>query len=301
MIDVSERANQPIVPSNWEFDGASFADAIATARLRLGWSTRELSRRAGISQPYVVALERPRQSGAPRTPTPAIDVVARLADALGLGMSHLVATALRRSSRHVVLVLDGDHRHPLTHVQEFADDPGSDWVWASSQPGDRPRAAAHRIDLRRDGERGYRPDEIERSLRTELTALGDRVAGRRLGLVFPETSKVMTSIDDPGTLLEFERGWGDVVTRAAAHAGGHATWNVCVYEIAALRSLAQPVLATLDLIRNHEAVWSAGRNRRATGRAAAVHLLERLRPAGADPEAWSAHVQELADTLELAA
>lgn len=289
------------MPSNWEFDATAFADAIATARTQLGWSTRELSRRAGISQPYVVALERPRESGAARTPTPAIDVVARLADALGLALPHLVATVLRRSTKHVLLVLDSDHRHPLSHVRELAHDSTSQWVWASSRSGDRPRAAAHRIDLRRNNPRDYRPDEIEQALRSELTSLSQVMTGMRLGLVFPETSKVMTSIDDPSTVLEFERGWGDVVSRAAADTGSHASWNVCVYDIAALRGLDESVHATLDLIRNHDAVWSAGRSRSSTGRAAALHVLERLRPAGTDPATWSERVQELADTLDLVA
>jgi len=298
---VSDRAHQPIVPSNWEFDATAFADAIATARTRLGWSTRELSRRAGISQPYVVALERPRDSGAARTPTPAIDVVARLADALGLTLPGLVETALRRSSKHVLLVLDNNHRHPLSHVRELSGDTTSDWVWASSQPGDRPRAAAHRIDLRRNSPGDYRPDEIEQALRSELASLTHGTPGLRLGLVFPETSKVMTSIDDPSTVLEFERGWGDVVSRAAADTGSHASWNVCVYDIAALRGLDEPVQSTLDLFRNHDTVWSAGRDRSSTGRTAAMHVLERLRPVGTDPRTWSDRVQELADTLDLAA
>ena len=301
MIDVSDREPRPIVPSNWEFDAVAFAHELASVRLSRGWSTRELSRRAGISQPYVVALERPREAGAARTPTPAIDVVARLADALGIGVDRLVATALRRSSRHVVLVLDTDHRHPLSHVQEFAGDDSCEWVWASSTAGDRPRAAAHRIDLRRNPDGAYHPDRIAASLRSELQSLGDGAAGRRLGLVFPETSKVMGSIDDPGTVLDFERGWGGVVTDAVASVDSHATWNVCVYDITALRNLGEPVAATVQLIRDHDAVWSAGRTRHATGRSAATHVLERLRPAGVDPSTWTDHVQELVEALDLAA
>lgn len=295
------RAIPSIVPSNWEFDAVAFASALASARVALGWSTRELSRRAGISQPYVVALERPREAGAPRTPTPAIDVVARLADALGIGVHRLVATALRRTPRHVVLVLDPDHRHPLSHVQQFAQDDTSDWIWASTSSSDKPRAATHRIDLRRDNDRAYRPDAIAESLHRELRAIAGDLTGRRLGFVFPETSTVMTSIDDPGTILDFERGWGEVVARAAADVGGHAEWNICVYDLAALRGLDDPVNATVQLIQNHDTVWSAGRNHRAAGGVAAEHVLGRLRPAGTDPDDWGLHVRQLVDTLELAA
>jgi transcriptional regulator with XRE-family HTH domain len=298
---MTNRDSLPIVPSNWEFDASGFARVVTEARLSRGWSTRELARRAGISQPYVVALERARGADAPRTPTPAIDVVARLADALGFGLAGLASAALRRSSRHVVLVLDGDHRHPLSHVRELTGDDDSEWVWASSGSADLPRHAAHRIDLRRDTGREYRPADIARSLHRELTAIANEVDGRRLGLVFPETSEVMASLDDPSTILDFERGWGDEVARATEAAGGHAVWNVCIYDIGALRGLDQPVDATLELIRNHDTIWSAGRSHHAAGAAAASHVLQRLRPAGTGTSDWSAHVRQLVESLDLAA
>jgi transcriptional regulator with XRE-family HTH domain len=298
---MSRPNQQPIVPSNWEFDATGFASAVADARLARGWSTRELSRRAGISQPYVVALERAREGGADRTPTPAIDVVARLADALGLRIDQLVGSALRRSPRHVLLVLDADHRHPMSHVREFTRDDPDAWVWASSASGDTPRAASHRIDLRRDSEGAYRPDHITRSLQRELRALAPELGNRTIGLVLPETSSVMASIDDPGTVLGFEARWGDIVARAAESVGAHAAWNVCVYEVGALRGLHDPVEATLGLIADHDAVWSAGRTRSATGPDAAEHILERLRPAGTDSGEWTTHVRQLVHSLRLAA
>ncbi|MEY4173291.1 MAG: Helix-turn-helix domain [Actinomycetota bacterium] len=298
---MTDRNPQPIVPSNWEFDGAGFARVIAAARIERGWSTRELARRACISQPYVVALERSRESTAERTPTPAVDVVARLADALGIDPADLLSAAVRRSSRHVVLVLDSDHRHPLSHAREFAGHDDSQWVWASSQSSGVPRAANHHIDLRRERSGDYRPADIARSLHRELHDLGQHIAGRRLGLVFPETGAVMATIADPTTVLEFERGWGEVVADAAVAAKSHAAWNVCVYDVHVLRGLDEPVAAFLELVRSHDTVWSAGRRHRKVGADAAFHVLERLRPSGADTADWSAHARQLVDSLDIAA
>lgn len=298
---MTDRAPQPIVPSNWEFDGAGFARVIAAARTERGWSTRELARRAGISQPYVVALERSREAATERTPTPAVDVVARLADALGIDPATLLSAAVRRSARHVVLVLDSDHRHPLSHAREFAGDNDSQWVWASSQSNGVPRAAHHHIDLRRERDGDYRPADIARSLHRELRGLGHDIAGQRLGLVFPETGAVMATIDHPGTVLEFERGWGEVVSEAAIAANSHAAWNVCVYEVQVLRGLDDPVAAFLELVRSHDAVWAAGRRQRSAGADAALHVLERLRPPGADTAHWSVHARQLVASLDIAA
>jgi XRE family transcriptional regulator of biofilm formation len=53
-------------------------------RTRLGWSQRDLARRAHIRQAYVCQLERGQRSN------PSIDVLRRLAAALAVSVSDLV-------------------------------------------------------------------------------------------------------------------------------------------------------------------------------------------------------------------
>ena len=64
------------------FDGVRFAHALIAARRQLGRSTRDIAKRADVSQPYVVALERAARGV--DGPTPTIDVLVRLAAALDL-------------------------------------------------------------------------------------------------------------------------------------------------------------------------------------------------------------------------
>ena len=159
---------------SWEFDATALASTILRARQRLGLSTRELSRIAGISQPYVVALERARNSGLRQGPTPTVEVVARLAHALGCEPATLFAAALRQVGRHVLLVVDDAERSPLEYARQ-ATRPGPDtWVLAGLSPAIRGAAGAgHRsIALHRDSRREYEPANIASSLRDELQRLG---------------------------------------------------------------------------------------------------------------------------------
>lgn len=296
------RASVPSQTNPWEFDAVAFARALVAGRQRHGFSTRELSRRAGISQPYVVALERAATDPAAATPTPTVDVMARLADALGHTPRSLLDLAVRRKGRHVLLVLEDDTRSPLTQVNRACGHDHLRWIWAASSPGEpRPRAAAHHIDLRRSRARAYDPHAIARSLEHELAELGDALQGEQLGLVFAETSAVMAGLDDPGVIIRFEHAWHDVVTSATDGVGAHTVWNVCVYELEALVGLGNPVDATLDLIRSHDAMWLGRRDTVLSGGDAARRALQHMRPHHVGRADWSQEVDALVAGLDLAA
>ncbi len=285
----------------WEFDPTGLARALSNGRAAAGLSTRELSRRAGISQSYVVALERSRDSAAERTPTPTVDVVARLAEAMGVEPHALYASSLRRTGQHVLLVVDGRASSPLRLAQRATGDHSVQWLIAASTNHLAHHPATPRVDLRRDGRSTYDPAAITAALRDELQAIRPDVEGRQLGLVFAETSAVMSTLDDPDTVIQFEHIWDQVVRSAAAEAGAHAAWNVCVYELEALRRLADPVDATLDLMRSHHTVYNTRRSRITSGFQAALQILEHLRPDTESRSDWRTRAEEWITDLGLVA
>ena len=292
--------------SSWEFDATALAARIVQARQRLGLSTRDLSRNAGISQPYVVALERARSSGLRKGPTPTVQVMARLSHALGLDPAVLFSSALRRVGRHALLVVEDAERSPLEHARHVTQvtHGGPDtWVVAGSSPDARGTATAeHRsIQLHRDSPKGFEPAMIAASLRDELQRLGPELDARSVGLVFAETSHVMSALDDPVVVIDFERDWGDIVTGAATAVGAHAAWNVCVYEIDALKALNDPIDSVLELIRSHDTLWAARRSEVATGASAARRILGLLRPASVTRGAWRTTSERLIEGLDLVA
>lgn len=275
----------------------AFARTLVQHRRRLQWSTRVLAAHAAISQPYVVALERAATHPAQPGPTPTVDVVGRLAHALGLDATALFALSMRRVGRHALLVTD-DGQASAAQVARRRVGRGLDtWVVARTGGADDDTLS---IDLRR-GTARYRPAAITAALGTELRRLAPAVEGRHIGLVFAETSAVMSNLDDPTTIVEFEHRWGHVVGAAAASVGAHAAYNVCVYESAALAALDHPVEAVTDLLRSHDEVWSARQGRLVTGADAARRVLGRLRPTGCSASAWRQSVDDIIHDLGLAA
>jgi hypothetical protein len=71
-----------------------------------------------------------------------------------------------------------------------------------------------------------------------------------------------------------------------------------VYERAALTALSDPVDVTLDLMRSHDTVWLARRDRVIEGRPAARQILERLRPPSVSRTAWVLVAARLVDDLD---
>lgn len=283
----------------WEFDPIGLARMLAAWRDERGWSTRDLSRRAGISQAYVVALERSRRPGRRSGPTPTVDVVARLADAFGAEPTALFAAALRPLGRHALLLVNDADRSPLAHVAAACTGQVEAWILASASSGaPADGLPPHgRIRLHRDGAAAYDPAAITEALRREVNRLTPDLEGHSVGLVFSETSAVMRTVKDPEPMIAFERTWADVVSQTIASIGAHAAWNVCVYEADALARLRDPLDATLDLLRHHDTVWATAGQELVTGRAASLMALEPWRPAGISPSAWRHASGELLASL----
>jgi transcriptional regulator with XRE-family HTH domain len=294
---------QPRAPGAWEFDAIRLARTIADGRASQGWSTRELARRADLSQPYVVALERARHGAPGRSPVPTLDVVARLADALGMDPLELTRLALRPAGHHVLMVVDNDRRSPLALASQAAAVAPDQWVLASS--ADDPRRDTQvghvGIQLHRDGYGTYDPEAIAATLRSELEERRAELSGQHLGLVFADTSTAMSALSDPQVVVDFERHWHAEVTAAVRDLGAHAAWNVCVYAAAALKALPDPVASTVDLLRSHDVVWAAHHRGVLTGSDAAHRVLNRLRPAGRSQSSWRSMTDDIVAGLGLAA
>ena len=275
------------------YDPARLARILRRHRRQHQRSTRELASRAGVSQAYVVALERNSVDIPP--PTPTVEVLVRLAAAMDRDPLDLFAACLRVRSRHVVLVTDVVTDETLAQAVGASGADECAWVWASSGAS-VPTAARHRIDLRRTAGTSYRPARIRQALQRELEHLGD-LRDEELGFVFAETSAVMDSLDDPSVLLEFEQHWGQVVDDAAQRVGADAAWNVCVYELDRVRHLPDPVKAVVDLIRCHDDIWSGDGASVLVGGAATREVLRSLRPTGVRSAGWRSHVDHLVGEL----
>ncbi|MFM9171365.1 MAG: helix-turn-helix domain-containing protein [Acidimicrobiaceae bacterium] len=241
---------KPTVTNNLkQFDSVGFANLLNSKRSQLGWSTRELANRAKISQPYVVALERARntKSKTKKTPTPTVDVIAQLAFALDIDANTLFARAMKIASRHVLLVVDETAPTPSKIVQQSSINQPQNWLCAAKS-GD--------ISLRRKKSRQYKPADITQALNTELQNLRSKIANQTLGLIFSETSEAMTEFDNPQAVLNFEHKWADVVDEAASSVGAQSAFNICVYKISDLKTLTNPTKAFDELLQIHDEIWT---------------------------------------------
>jgi transcriptional regulator with XRE-family HTH domain len=266
-----------------EFDGPGFAHQLVVGRRRLALTTRDLARLAGISQAYVVALERPAGYTGRAGPTPTIDVVGRLAHALGVEVVDLVAAALRPpAGRHVLLVADGTSDSPVQLVRRCITAPVDKWLCAA--PASRSRAVqpgdATPIRLHRHRRRIYDPRRVAASLTSELervdTAGAAKLAGQRLGFVFTEMSGLLANVDDPMNVIGFEEHWANTVADASASVGACVDWNICVYAADDLLALADPVESLRRLVRTHDAVWATFENEVVSGTSAGHRIATRL-------------------------
>jgi transcriptional regulator with XRE-family HTH domain len=289
MIGIARRNPLRLSEMRREFDGAAFARNISEARRRLQLSTRDVARIAGISQAYVVALERPRTSHDAPGPTPTLDVAARLAYALDLDPIRLIADGLRAASRHALLVVD-DARRPVVDAMRKLAGPAVD-AWIAARPTSAPRLpsdGSHTVQLRTNLKRPYQPTSIAASLNRELKRLAPVIDGATVGLVFAEMSEVMATLKDPSSVIAFEDSWARVVANAAARVGARAEWNVCVYEIAALRALPDPVGAAVSLMRTHDTVLAIHNDRMVSGHSGVRRIVSELRPPTESVRVWRA-------------
>jgi transcriptional regulator with XRE-family HTH domain len=280
------------------FDGTAFARVIVERRHALGRSTRDIARRAGLSQPYVVALERPRD-GRSNGPVPTVDALVGLAEALELSPVDLLGNVLVPAGRHVVVLRPSGVPLSLDALRAGSGLDGP-WIWASSreQP---PITDVVPIDLRRDDLQPYVPSRITAAFEREARAVAEHLRARRVGCAFVETSDVLASLDDPGTLLTYEHEWGDLVRDTVRRHGGHDVWNVCVYTDEALLALDDPCGAVVDLLRSHDTVWRPTPDGLATGPTAARAALTRFRPDGVGRTAWHRRIDAIVDDLAISA
>ena len=297
------------------FDAVRFAQLLTQRRQQLGLTTRQLAKRANISQPYVVALERSRNGlDANRTgamsPSPTVDMIARLATALRMSANELFSQAVRPAGKHVLLFMEDDMMTSLerartasTKSATLTDRTPQEWLCAGG-PIDHDTHKGHNclsINLHRDINNAYKPKAITASLSNELSRHQANISGSDIGIVFDETSSLMNHVNNPMSIVEFEHDWKQVVSDATQAAGAYAAWNICVYRIDNLLRLHNPAEVAQDLLRSHDNVWSARNKSISIGNTAAKRLLTLMRPKNVSAKGWSAHTNAVVQELQLSA
>ncbi len=297
------------------FDAVRFAQLLTQRRQQLGLTTRQLAKRANISQPYVVALERSRNGlDAKRTsamsPSPTVDMIARLATALRMSANELFSQAVRPAGKHVLLFMEDDMMTSLerartasTKSATLTDRTPQEWLCAGG-PIDHDTHKGHNclsINLHRDINNAYKPKAITASLSNELSRHQANISGSDIGIVFDETSSLMNHVNNPMSIVEFEHDWKQVVSDATQAAGAYAAWNICVYRIDNLLRLHNPAEVAQDLLRSHDNVWSARNKSISIGNTAAKRLLTLMRPKNVSAKGWSAHTNAVVQELQLSA
>ncbi|MFM2235965.1 MAG: hypothetical protein RL296_1624 [Actinomycetota bacterium] len=240
------KQQRPSINRQFEFDPIGFAQWLFNERKLRGWSTRELSQRAGISQPYVVALERARAGEERRGPTPTVDVVAALAHALDKNLLDMFVFSLRPVAQHVLLVTQGSATPPLDILRAESGETVDNWV----------------------------QKKISKQLTTEITNMKDAISGKNIGLVFTETSNVMQHVSNPQAIIDFEHKWADVVAEAVKSVGGHASWNVCVYTADSMQNLPKGEESVNVLFDTHNEIWYAHNDNVVIGDVAKQKILQ---------------------------
>ena len=297
------------------FDPVRFAQLLSDRRHQLGLTTRQLARRANISQPYVVALERSRHGvDAKRngniSPSPTVDMIARLAKALQMNAQDLFSLAIRPAGKHILLLMEDNAMTSLERARNASKRSASNktenpqqWLCAGGQADRTNRKDQDylSISLHRDINNAYKPKAIATSLGKELSRHQAKISGSDIGIVFDETSLLMNHVNNPMSIVEFEHDWSRVVTDASQSVGAFAALNVCVYRIDNLLELHNPAEVAQDLLRSHDNVWSARSKSVITGAVAAKRLLSLVRPKNVSVTNWSAHTNTVIQELLLSA
>ena len=297
------------------FDPVRFAQLLSDRRHQLGLTTRQLARRANISQPYVVALERSRHGvDAKRngniSPSPTVDMIARLAKALQMNAQDLFSLAIRPAGKHILLLMEDNAMTSLERARNASKRSASnktenpqEWLCAGGQADRTNRKDQDylSISLHRDINNAYKPKAIATSLGKELSRHQAKISGSDIGIVFDETSLLMNHVNNPMSIVEFEHDWSRVVTDASQSVGAFAALNVCVYRIDNLLELHNPAEVAQDLLRSHDNVWSARSKSVITGAVAAKRLLSLVRPKNVSVTNWSAYTNTVIQELLLSA
>jgi transcriptional regulator with XRE-family HTH domain len=297
------------------FDSVRFAQLLTKRRQQLEMTTRQLAKRANISQPYVVALERSRdgidgKNNNATRPSPTVDMIGRLASALSMSAHELFSLAMRPAGKHILLFTEDDTMSSLDRAREASTKGAStshsmpqEWLCAGGTADHNNHSGRNSlsINLHRDINNAYKPKAIAASLSNELSRHQTDISGRDIGIVFDETSSLMNQVNNPMSIVEFEHDWSRVVTDATQSVGGFAAWNICVYRLDNLLSLHNPAEVAQDLLRSHDNVWSARNKSVITGNTAAKRLLTLVRPQNISVKSWSAHTTTVIQELQLSA
>ena len=297
------------------FDPVRFAQLLSDRRHQLGLTTRQLAHRANISQPYVVALERSRHGVDAKkngniSPSPTVDMIARLAKALQMNAQDLFSLAIRPAGKHILLLMEDNAMTSLERARNASKRSASnktenpqEWLCAGGQADRTNRKDQDylSISLHRDINNAYKPKAIATSLGKELSRHQAKISGSDIGIVFDETSLLMNHVNNPMSIVEFEHDWSRVVTDASQSVGAFAALNICVYRIDNLLELHNPAEVAQDLLRSHDNVWSARSKSVITGAVAAKRLLSLVRPKNVSVTNWSAHTNTVIQDLQLSA
>jgi transcriptional regulator with XRE-family HTH domain len=265
-----------VADQSGRYSAREFARICVARRREMGWSMRDVASRAGISQPYLVGLERPLRDPRRGGPVPSMDVFERVTRAIGLDPIETYAAVTGRHGAHVLVVTDGtDGSRALARLRRTWGAGVDDWIWFGEDGRGR-SAGMRKMSLRSHVEPSYVTDRVESALRNRLRRARPSLRGRTLGMVFADSGALMARFGNPGAIADFEDGWLRVAAHASEGIGSRALVNACGYDVEHLRATPDPAGLLERLVDAHTHVWYAGARGLQTGTRAVAQLRRRV-------------------------
>jgi transcriptional regulator with XRE-family HTH domain len=273
---------------------------------------RALASRAGISAAYVTSIELGVNPTTGRPPVPSIQVVRRLATALGIDVPRLLDESdpgRDAPDDHVLLYCLEQPPFGMLEAIERTFGSGVDhWLYVADprEPevdGLDGRATVVRWEL---GAFPYAtsyldPDAVLTALDGAVCSLSTPQPGYRVGLATADSSAVMRWVQNATAEVTLERTWHTHVHDSwMRHLGTSVAIDVCVYQHEDKQALGLTIdqLGTaLALIRAHHRVFVLDHRGTIDGPLAIRRMLERTRPAGVSKKAWGILTDAAAETL----
>jgi transcriptional regulator with XRE-family HTH domain len=261
---------------------------------------REAARRVGISQSYLVSLERGRNPSTGRPPVPSPPILAALARVYDVELATLLdASGLARAkSGHVLLYQTGPgHRSPLEAARCLFAGRVDAWIeFVDPRRADDPAPPPADVVVRERrllDSTSWETTRVLEGLADVLREASRSNGHRRLGVIFGGSSACLRTVENPPALLESEATWEhEVAASFQAVLGSEPVANVCVYREADIEELAprlDPLGAVLQLVRGHPNVAvEDATGALTTGPAAIEAILAVARPPGVNSENWRA-------------
>jgi hypothetical protein len=271
---------------------------------------RDVSREAGISPAYLVALEHGHNPTTGRPPTPSPRIITELGRVLGIDRSVLLdlASTPPPTSAHVLLYQTGPASASAMDAARLLFAGRVDGWVEIVPPGVAARASSARDILARaqgplgvwgDEKRSFQPEEALGSLEGVLRHARRLSDIPRLGFVFGANSDGLRTIDNPEALLTSEVTWERDVGNLCRHLlGVEPLANICVYrepDLCGLSAQLTPLTAAVRLIETHPHVAvQEPEGSITTGLAAVERILAAARPAVTSRDTWMALVRAAA-------